>query len=280
MNIITGIMLVFAIIGFLDKTFSLKLGLNVPFEKGLATMATMIVPIVGVCTVGVEFIQRHEGAFLHISEVMPFDASMIIGVLLAPDLGGYFVSKVLAESHELLILNGVILGTLLGQAIAFQIPVFLATVREGDKPTVLKGFLVGMSVIPVGLLIGEIFLRINLVVFLKQFVPILVICLLVALGLYKIPDAMVKGFMVVGRIIQIGTNLMFLLAVLGIFIPAIRYVEMDSVYEALLITAKSSIIIAGALVMTEIVLKFFRKTIQRFADRIETNEISVISMLM
>ena len=43
---------------------------------------------------------------------------------------------------------------------------------------------------------------------------------------------------------------------------------------------KSAIIISGSLVMSELILKLFRKKIQRFAVKLGTNEISVVCMLM
>lgn len=280
MNVFTGIMLVFAIIGFVDKTFSLHWGLSRSFDKGLATMGTMVIPIVGVCTIGVEFIERQADSFVAMSDAMPFDPSMIVGAILAPDLGGYYIAKAVAAGPEILVINGVVLGTLLGQAICFQLPVFLAAIGKENRSVMLRGFLIGITMIPVGMLAAEVLLRMNFIVFLRQFVPILIICLLIALGLWKIPDSMIKGFMVVGKIIQIATNLMFALAVLGIFIPQIRYAGMDAIYDALLIVFKSAVIIAGSLVMAELILKLFRGQIRKLADKLGTNEISVVCMLM
>lgn len=280
MNVFTGIMLAFALIGFADKVFSLRWGLTGSFEKGLMTMGTMVIPIVGVCTIGVEFIERHADTFLALSDSLVFDPSLIIGALLAPDLGGYFIAEAVAATPDILIINGVVLGTLLGQAICFQLPVFLSSVGKENYPGMLKGFLVGITMIPIGMLSAEAILRMDFVVFLKQFIPILIICMLVALGLYKIPNGMIKGFMVCGKAIQIITNLMFAAAILGIFIPQIRYAGMDAVENALLIVLKSAIIISGSLVMSELILKLFRKKIQRFAVKLGTNEISVVCMLM
>lgn len=75
MNIIVSIMLIFAIIGFVDKMFQLNLGLSDSFDKGLMTMGTMSVSIVGICSVGITFIQQHLDIVEKISSVLPFDAS-------------------------------------------------------------------------------------------------------------------------------------------------------------------------------------------------------------
>ena len=280
MNIFTGIMLVFGIIGFADKALSLKWGLSESFDKGLMTMGTMLVPIVGICSVGAEFVERHADAIQSATSGMPFDPSMIIGAILAPDLGGYFIAKAMAATPEILIINGVVLGTLLGQAICFQLPVFLATVDKVDRPLILRGFLVGITLIPVGMLAAEAVLRMNFVTFLGQFVPILIICGLVALGLHSIPNGMVRGFSVFGRIIQIFTYILFGLAIFGIFVPNLAMASEESVHTALVILVKSAIIISGCLVLTEMVMKFFRSQLQKLAVKIGVNEISVICMLM
>ncbi len=280
MNVFTAIMLVFGLIGFADKAFSLKWGLSESFNNGLMTMGTMVVPIVGICSVGAEFIEHHSDGIQSAAAGMPFDPSMIVGAILAPDLGGYFIAKAMAATPEILIINGVVLGTLMGQAICFQLPVFLATVSKNDRPLILKGFLVGITMIPVGMLAAEAVLRMHFTTFLGQFLPILVICILVALGLYKIPEGMVRGFSIIGKIIQLGTNLLFALAIAGIFIPSIALASEESVLTALLITLKSAIIISGSLVLTELIMKFFRPQLQKLSAKIGVNEVSVICMLM
>lgn len=280
MNIFTGIMLVFAMIGFADKIFSFRWGLSESFDRGLMTMGTMVIPIVGVCTIGVEFIQRHAEAFTALSGKLFFDPSLIVGALLAPDLGGYFITEAMTENEDILIMNGVVLGTLLGQAVCFQLPVFLASIERENHPVMLKGFLGGITMIPAGMIVAEIIIRMDIVLFLKQFVPILVICALVAIGLYRIPDGMIKAFSILGKAIQIMTNLMFAAAVLGLFIPRIRYADIDATGNALMIVFKSAVIIAGSLVMSELILKIGRRQIDRFARRIGTNEVSVVCMLM
>lgn len=273
-------MLVFALVGFADKAFSLKWGLSESFDKGLMTMGTMVVPIVGICSVGAELVERHAGGLVEATQNMPFDPSMIVGAILAPDLGGYFIAKAMAATPEILIINGVVLGTLLGQAICFQLPVFLATVDRLDRPPVLKGFLVGITMIPAGMLAAEAVLRMDFIVFLGQFIPILIICALVALGLHRIPEGMIKGFSFIGKLIQIGTYILFALAIAGIFVPGISLASEESVYTALTILVKSAIIISGCLVLTEMVMKFFRPQLRKLAAKIGVNEISVVCMLM
>jgi len=73
---------------------------------------------------------------------------------------------------------------------------------------------------------------------------------------------------------------MFFFTVLGIFIPTLAYAKIDAVYESLTIVFKCVIIICGSLVMSELVLRYFRKYLQKLASLLKVNEVSVIGILM
>ncbi|MCI7145526.1 MAG: ethanolamine utilization protein EutH [Clostridiales bacterium] len=280
MNVFIGIMLAFAGIGFTDKVLGGKLGLEPKFDAGLHTMGAMVIPIVSICTVGTEFIRRHTDQIMAMSDNLFFDPSMIIGAILAPDMGGYFISGEIAASPQLLVLSGVVLGTLLGQAITFQLPVFMSSIEKEDYPYMFRGFIVGIIMIPVGLLVAELLLRMEIGLFMRQFLPILLVCLLLALCLWKIPEATTRFFAGFAKLINWMFYLMFAVAVIGVFIPGLAYAGLDSVEEAVLIVFKSAVIIAGSLVMSELILKFLRKQINAFAARIGINETAAVSLLM
>lgn len=61
-----------------------------------------------------------------LANVLPFDPSMIMGVTLAPETGGYSLASQMTDDSSILMFNGVILAGLLGQLISFQFPVFMA----------------------------------------------------------------------------------------------------------------------------------------------------------
>ena len=70
------------------------------------------------------------------------------------------------------------------------------------------------------------------------------------------------------------------MTVLGIFIPSLAYVGDETVHEAFIIVFKSSAIICGSLVFSELILKLFRKHIQKVAAKLGVNEVSVVAMLL
>lgn len=280
MNVFVAIMLIFAAIGFVDKALEGRWGLSEQFDRGLYTMGAMVIPIVSICAVGTEFIRRHTDQVMSLSDHLFFDPSMIIGALLAPDMGGYFICREIAATPELLVLSGVVLGTLLGQAITFQMPVFMQSVDKKDHPSMFRGFIVGIIVIPVGLIVAELMLRMPVVLFLKQLAPVFIICAIIAAGLIRAPKKTGQIFAVFARIVNWLFLLMFAVTVIGLFIPRLQYASLESVEEAVLIVFKSAIIIAGSLVMSELILKIFRRQIEKIAQKLGINEVATVSLLM
>ncbi len=280
MNIFVGIMLIFAAAGFVDKAAGGRWGLSEHFDKGLETMAVMVIPVVSICSVGVEFIHRHIDVILQASGHFFFDPSMVVGAILAPDLGGYFISREVAASPELVLINGVVLATLLGQATTFQLPIFMAGISPQDRPPMFKGFIVGFILVPAGLLAAQAILRMPVILFLKQFIPILVLCLLLAVFLWKAPEATARVFSWFGQGVQWLYYLLFAVAAIGLFLPSMAYASLDSIEEAVTVVLKASIIIGGALVMSELILKVFGGQVSKIAQRLGINEVAAVSLLM
>lgn len=280
MNIFVGIMLVFAAVGFIDKALDGRWGLSEHFDRGLQTIAVMVIPVVSICSVGTEFIHRHVGDILQVTDHAFFDPSMLVGVVLAPDLGGYFISREVAAGPELLLLNGVVLATLLGQATTFQLPVFMEGIHREDHPPMFRGFIVGFIMIPAGLAVAQLMIRMPLVLFLKQFLPILGLCVILAACLWVAPMGTARIFALFGKGVQWLFYVLFAIAGLGVFVPSLAYASLESVENAVFIAFKSAIIIGGALVMSELIMKYFKNGIRKFADRLQINEVAAVSLLM
>lgn len=280
MNIIVLIMLFFAVIGFLDKMLGTHLGLADSFDKGLKTMGTMSISVVGICSMGVSFIQAHLDSILHAVSFLPFEPSLLIGVLLAPDMGGSSICQQLGGSYKMFILNGIVLTSILGQTLSFQLPVFLSALDKKEQPVMMKGFILGLIAVPSGFIVSGIILRIPFSSFLGELIPIFFICLLIAAGLIRFTALTVRIFSAFARIIQLLTYGLFFLAVLGVFFPSLAYTSLSAVSDSILTVFKSSIIVSGSLVLSEIILKFFREPLKQLSDQIGINEVSMIGLIL
>lgn len=280
MNIFTAVMLVFALAGLIDKMFGSKTRLSSSFDQGLLTMGTMTVSIMGVSCVGVEFISNHSDLILSYLSTMPFDPSVIGGMLLAADMGGFAVSSQLTSDAQMLVLNGVVLSSLFGQFVTFQLPVFTSAAKKEELPSILKGFIIGIIVIPLGLVVSGLLLSLDFLTILRQMLPILILCAILAIGLMKASERILSIFQVVVKLTQFLVYALFLLTILGVFIPKMAYAEISSVQEISIIILKSTIVICGSMVLCQLILKFFRAMLQKLALKLGTNEISIVAMLL
>ena len=171
-------------------------------------------------------------------------------------MGGFFIAEQIAGNEQALILNGIILSALLGQMTSFQLPLFLADGSRDSRRDILKGFITGVVIIPAGLITAGLMLRMDAGLLAAQILPVLILCALIALGLLKFPSLMVRIFEVFARVMQIVIGIAFFVTVLGIFVPAAAYSDMEAVYEAVTILFRSAVIISGSLVLSQRILKF------------------------
>ena len=108
------------------------MGLAAEFDGGLASMASLALSIVGIYCIGVTAVRSNPEAIASFASRLPFDASVLIGSLLAPDLGGHAIAKELAATPALGIYSGVMVSSCLGALISFTLPIALTVIRRED----------------------------------------------------------------------------------------------------------------------------------------------------
>ena len=124
-----------------------------------------------------------------------------------------------------------------GATIVFSIPVALKIIDKFHRQMSL-GIMVGFITVPLGVLITNgiimltnpliresvategvptYLLSMTLPMLLTNMLPLIIICLLLALGLWKIPEQMIKGFSIFGKFIDAFTKIVFTLVVVEYF---------------------------------------------------------------
>ena len=131
------------------------------------------------------------------------DPAMFAGTLLANDMGGAPLAQELALTQEAGQFGGLIVGSMLGPTIVFTIPVGLGIIKAEDRPYLATGVLAGVITIPIGSFAGGLAAGFPVGMVLRNLIPIALFAVLIALGLAFLPNGMVKGFQVFGRIIVI-----------------------------------------------------------------------------
>jgi Ethanolamine utilization protein len=280
MNIFIAIMLFFAFIGFVDKIFHLKWKLSSVFDKGLLTMGSLTLSILGIYCISMTFVQGHIKNLTVLNQYLFFDASLFVGALLSPDMGGYPIVSEICQNSGLIIFYGVLLTSVLGQTISFQLPVFLSFLETNEIDHLMKGFVFGIMMIPLGMLFSFPFLHISFSIFIKNLLPVIIFCLSIAVFIMKCPQFTIKVLRWFANIIKALSYIFFLIVMIGLYFPSLQYVEESLVLEGLLMVLKMVIIVCGSMVLSELVLKFGSQYIQKIADFLQVNKESVIGLIL
>ena len=276
MNIFIGILLLCAFLGLWDKISGGKMGLAAEFDGGLASMASLALSIVGIYCIGVTAVRSNPEAIASFASRLPFDASVLIGSLLAPDLGGHAIAKELAATPALGIYSGVMVSSCLGAMISFTLPIALTVIRREDTSLFMQGSVWGIVTIPAGVAVGALPVK-ELV---RNLLPILLLCAGICLALIKAAEATIRVLSVVGNLVRIASLVLFGLVMLGLFLPACQIASDTLIFESLTIVVKIAVVVAGSMVAASLILRFFQKGISRIAGWLGVNSYSVVGLII
>lgn len=280
MNIFVGIMLFFSALGLLDEILGGKLGFMPDFEKGLTTMGGLALSTVGFYSIGVTYVQTHAEQIAAAAERMPFDPSLAVGCLLAPDMGALGIAQRLAATSTLAIFTGAMVSGGLGQTLGYQLPVFLAAVRKDEIPELMRGFIFGLIMLPSGLLVGGLLLGLAPVTLFFNMLPVLILCVILIGAFLLFPGCTMRCLIAVGNLIRIASFVLFGIAVFGVFVPEYAVVDSSLVSEMLYMVLRMVVVACGGLVLSHIALDRLKKPIEAVGRFLGVNSESVVGLVL
>ena len=134
-SIIIFIMMIFMIVGAVDKIRGNKKGYGEQFEEGFNAMGPLAIAMAGVVAAAPVLAIILKPIIVPVYELFGADASMFATTLLACDMGGYPLAMNLAADESIGNFAGLILGTMMGPTIVFTIPVALSIIKKEDRPS-------------------------------------------------------------------------------------------------------------------------------------------------
>ena len=228
-SIIMMVMMIFMLVGAVDKIRGNKLGYGEEFENGFNAIGPLAISMAGVVAAAPVLAQVLGPILKPIYTAIGADSAMFATTLLACDMGGYPLAIELAEDPSIGAFAGLILGTMMGPTIVFTIPVALGIISKDDRNYLGAGVLAGMITIPLGCVAGG--LAMNAMTdydlafgrMLINLVPVIVIAGLIVVGLWFAPGRMIAGFNVFGSGVTIAITIFTAIAVFeqitGIMFP-------------------------------------------------------------
>lgn len=273
------VMVVFMLLGGLDRMLGNKFGLGKEFENGIMAIGPLALSMWGIICFAPVLANLLEPVVAPVFRVFGADPGMFPGCILACDMGGGSLALQLADDPAIGYFGGTIVGSMLGATIVFTIPMALGVISAEDRPYAAKGILAGIVTIPVGSFVGGLVAGLPLMTVVKNLIPIVIFALLIALGLWKAEKYMIKGFSVFGHIVLIVITLGLACAIVETLTGFVIIPGLAPLSEGYATVGGISIILAGALPLIYVITKVFRKPLLMLGKLLGMNEVAAAGMV-
>ena len=271
-KIVIGLMGLFAALGALDRICGNRIGLGKQFEEGILAMGSLAMAMLGIICLAPVLASLLRPVVVPVYRLLGADPAMFAGTLLACDMGAGSLALQITENRDAALLGGVITGSMLGATLVFTIPVAMGILRQEDRPAMAKGILCGIVTIPLGVLAGGLTAGFPLGMVLRNLIPIVLIAALIALGLWKAENAMVRGFAAFGKgvsaVVTVGLGAAILEELTGItLIPGLAPLS-----DGFGTVGEIAIILAGAFPLVFVLTKLLRKPLLALGRRLRIDD--------
>ena len=286
-SVIILIMMIFMLIGAIDKIRGNKLGYGEQFDEGFNAMGPLAASMAGVVAAAPVLAIILKPIIVPIYGLFGADASMFATTLLACDMGGYPLAMELAADEAVGNFSGLILGTMMGPTLVFTIPVALSILKKEDRPYLGAGIFAGMITIPIGCIVGGLVMnltpyKMNILAIIQNLIPVIIIAALIVVGLWVAPLKMINGFSKFGSGVTIVITIFTAIAVFeyqtGIKFPLLNImVEADAdgvvpLENGLLTCGIISIVLIGAFPMVLWITRTFGGALNALGKKFGMNE--------
>lgn len=286
-SVIILVMMIFMLIGAIDKIRGNKLGYGEQFDEGFNAMGPLAASMAGVVAAAPVLAIILKPIIVPIYGLFGADASMFATTLLACDMGGYPLAMELAADEAVGNFSGLILGTMMGPTLVFTIPVALSIIKKEDRPYLGAGIFAGMITIPIGCIVGGLVMnltpyKMNILAIIQNLIPVIIIAALIVVGLWVAPLKMINGFSKFGSGVTIVITIFTAIAVFeyqtGIKFPLLNImVEADAdgvvpLENGLLTCGIISIVLIGAFPMVLWITRTFGGALNALGKKFGMNE--------
>lgn len=297
-QIVVWIIMACALAGCVASVIRDDSPLGQEFLNGIRSIGSIFLPVGGIMAASpylTAFVRNVAGP---VFSFVGADASVAATTFIAVDMGGYQLADALAQTRESWIM-AMVTGYMSGATIVFSIPVALKMLRKEDRRYLAMGTMAGFIAIPVGVFVSSAIIvladpcirevistsgpatyRLALdwgMVFVNLF-PVAIICGLIALGLFLIPEKMIKAFNVFGKLLESALSIVFVLCVIEYFtgIPSKLVgrwgfepliADSNDIMRALEISGYIGIMLCGAFPMVYLIRKYLARPLERIGRR-------------
>nr|MBQ8244453.1 ethanolamine utilization protein EutH [Oscillospiraceae bacterium] len=278
-EILIAIMAGFAVLGAVDRIFGNRWGLGKEFEEGILAMGSLALAMVGIVSLAPVLANVLKPVVVPLYGFLGADPAMFAGSILACDMGGGALAVQMTADPQAAALGGVLTGSMLGATIVFTIPVAMGILKEEDRPAMAKGILCGIVTIPVGVLAGGVTAGFPVGMVLRNLIPIVLIAVLIALGLWRVEKTMVKGFALFGKLVVVVVTIGLAAAIVEGLTGYAIIRGMAPISEGFATVGTIAILLAGAFPLVFLLTKLLRRPLLAVGGLLGINDAAAAGLI-
>lgn len=279
MNVLTIIILVFSMLGIVDKLLGNKFGLGSEFERGFKLFAPMVFSMLGMLVIAPAIGVWLTPFFDWFYSVFKIDPSVIPASLFANDMGGMTLAQSICKSETIGNFNAFVVSSMLGCVVSFTIPFAIGIVKKEQHKELFFGLLCGITTVPIGCLVGGLLCGIGIVDLVISLLPLIVFAVVLGAALILLPNFCIKAFVVFGHIIRWVAMIGLACSIFTFLTKIPVYEHFDSFENAAFICANACVTLSGALPLMFVVSKLLNKPLSKVGSKIGIDSFSAFSFL-
>jgi len=268
-----------AALGGIDRVFGNKFGYGEKFENGFRMLGPVALAMAGIICLAPVLSAVLGVIVTPVCHLLHMDPG-IFGSILAIDMGGCQLAVDLAKDPEFGLFSGVIVSSIFGCTLVYNIPVGLGFISEEDRPYFTKGILLGLASMPVSIIVAALMLKLPLQNVLWNCMPVLLISLLLAIGIISKPDAMMKGF-------QAFASLIKSVAILGLTLAAVTHLtgitllkNLLPLQDAMKTVSAICIVMLGSMPLAELIQRLMKVPFRKISEKTGLNGATTTGILL
>lgn len=298
-TIVVYIIMACAIAGCLASVIKPESELGQQFVAGIDSIGPIFLPVAGIMASAPYLTAFVSAVFGPAYSAVGADPAMAATTFIAVDMGGYQLADALAETRESWIM-AMVTGYMAGATIVFSIPVALKMLEKRDRKYLALGVMSGLLAIPIGVLVASAIIAVSHPMVREvvstnadatyqlalswgqigvNLIPLIIICVALAVGLKFKPDAMIKGFIVFGRVMESALKIVFVLVVVEYFTgvwstlfgsfgfdPIIA--DEEDIFRALEVSGAIGMMLCGAFPMVYLIRRYLAKPLAKIGGAV------------
>ena len=293
-RVVVYIIMICAVAGAIASAIRPESELGQQFVAGIDSIGPIFLPVAGIMAAAPYLTAFVSSVFGPAYGALGADPAMAATTFIAVDMGGYQLADALAQTREGWIM-AMITGSMAGATIVFTIPVALKMLEKRDQKYLALGVMSGLLAIPVGVFVASLVIALSNPVIRDavstnsaatyqlalgfaqighNLIPLVIICVALAAGLKARPDAMIRGFIAFGRIMDAALKIVFVLAVVeyftGIFVTLFGSFGLDpiiaddeNIFRALEVSGAIGMMLCGAFPMVYLIKRYLTRPLEK-----------------